>query len=74
MCLVNVTWVSQVTLVVKNWRAGAGNLRDIGSIPGGEDPLEKGKATHASILAWKIPRAEEPRGLQFIGWQRVRHD
>ena len=31
---------------------------------GGEDPLEKGKATHSSILAWRIPRTEEPGGLQ----------
>ena len=30
---------------------------------GPEDPLEKGMATHTSILAWKIPQAEEPDGL-----------
>ena len=30
---------------------------------GGEDPLGKGKATHSSILAWRIPRTEEPGGL-----------
>ena len=34
---------------------------------GREDPLEKGLATHSSILAWKIPWAEEPGGLQSIG-------
>jgi len=39
-----------------------------------EDPLEKGIATHSSILAWRIPRTEEPGGLQSIGSQRVRHD
>ena len=39
-----------------------------------EDPLEKGMATHSSILAWKIPWAEEPGGLQSMGPQRVRHD
>ena len=33
------------------------NVGDLGSIPGLEDPLEKGKATHSSILAWRIPRA-----------------
>ena len=38
---------------------------------GGEDPLEKGIATHSSILAWKIPWTEEPGGLQSIGLQRV---
>ena len=31
------------------------NAGDLGSIPGWEDPLEKGKATHSSILAWRIP-------------------
>ena len=41
---------------------------------GGEDPLEKGMATHSSILAWRIPRTEEPGGLQSMGFQRVRHD
>ena len=31
-----------------------------------EDPLEKEMATHSSILAWEIPRAEEPGGLQLV--------
>ena len=39
-----------------------------------EDPLEKGMATHSSILAWRIPRTEEPGGLQSMGLQRVEHD
>ena len=39
-----------------------------------EDPLEKGMATHSSILAWRIPWTEEPGGLQSMGSQRVRHD
>ena len=34
---------------------------------GQEDPLEKGMATHSSILAWRIPWTEEPRGLQSTG-------
>ena len=38
---------------------------------GWEDPLEKGIATHASILAWRILWTEEPGGLQSIGLQRV---
>ena len=42
--------------------------------PGGEDPLEKEMATHSSILAWKIPWAEEPGRLQSMGSQRVRHN
>ena len=41
---------------------------------GQEDPLEKEMATHSSILAWRIPRTEEPDGLQSIGSQRVRHN
>ena len=38
---------------------------------GQEDPLEKGMATHSSILAWGIPWTEEPGGLQSMGWQDV---
>ena len=41
---------------------------------GWEDPLEKGMATHASILAWRIPWTEEPDGLQSMVLQRVGHD
>ena len=41
---------------------------------GQEDPLEKGIATHSSILAWKIPWTEEPGGLWFMGSQRVGHN
>ena len=41
---------------------------------GREDPLEKGMATHSSVLAWRIPWTEEPGGLQSIGWQGVIHN
>ena len=41
---------------------------------GGEEPLEKGMASHSNILAWRIPWTEEPGGLQSLGLQRVRHD
>ena len=41
---------------------------------GWEDPLEKGMATHSSILAWGIPWTEETGELQSMGSQRVRHD
>ena len=41
---------------------------------GWEDPLEKGMATHSSILAWRIPWTEEPGGLQSMGSQRVGND
>ena len=41
---------------------------------GREDHLEKEMATHSSILAWEIPRTEEPGGLQSMGSHRVGHD
>ena len=41
---------------------------------GEEDPLEKEMATHSSIVTWKIPRTEEPGGLQSMESQRVGHD
>ena len=41
---------------------------------GQEDLLEKGKATHSSMPAWRIPWTEEPGGLQSLGSQRVRQD
>ena len=52
------------------------NTGDPGSIPGSgrEDPMEKGMVTHSGILAWEIPRTEEPGGLQSMGSQRVRYD
>ena len=45
------TGASQVVLVVKNLLANAGDVKDVSSIPGLEDPLEKEMATHSSILA-----------------------
>ena len=39
-----------------------------------EDPLEKGMATHSSILAWRIPWTEESGGLPSLESQSVRHD
>ena len=53
--------------MVKNLCADAGNT-DL------EGPLEKGMATHASNLAWRIPWTEEPGRLQSMGLQRVGHD
>ena len=75
-----------MALVVKNPPANARDIRDMGLIPGsGRFPgggnstllqysLEKAMAPHSSILAWKIPRTEEPGGLQSMGSQRVGHD
>ena len=41
---------------------------------GWEDPLEKERANHSSILAWRITWTEEPGGLQSMGSQRAGHD
>ena len=60
-----------MALAVKNPPANAGDIRDMGLILGQEDPLGKGMVTHSSILAWRIPRTEEPGGLQSMGLQRV---
>ena len=48
------------------------NAEDLQSL-GWEDPLEEDKASHSGILAWRIPRREEPGKLQSIGLQRVVH-
>ena len=63
--------VSQVALVVKNPPANARDVRDVGLIPGLGRSLEKGTATHSSILGWRIPWTEKPGGLQSMGSQRL---
>ena len=55
-------------------KESACNAGDPGLIPGLEDPVEKGMATHSSILAWRIPWTEETGGLQSMGSHRIRHD
>ena len=59
-------------LVGQTVKESACNTGDPGSIPG-EDPLEKGMATHSSILVWRIPWRVEPGGLQSMELQRVGH-
>ena len=60
--------------MVKNLPANAGDVKDVGSLPGlGRSP-GGGMAAHSSILAWRIPWTEEPGRLQSIGLHRVRHD
>ena len=49
--------------MVKNLPANVGNIRDLGSIPGREDPVEKEMETHSGILAWRILQTEKPSGL-----------
>ena len=41
---------------------------------GQEDPLEKGLATHSSMLAWRIPWTEEPGRMPVMGSQRAGHE
>ena len=60
---------SQVALVVKNLPTKGGGIRDEVRYLGWEDPLEKGMATHSSILAWRISWTEEPGRLQSMGLQ-----
>ena len=51
-----------------------GAAGDTGSIPGSEDPLKKGMATHSSILAWRIPWTKEPGGLYSMELQKIGHE
>ena len=66
MYIYKIFGASQVTLVVKNLPASAGDVRDLGSILGCKGPLEEGMVTHSSILAWRIPM---DRGA----WQAIVH-
>ena len=54
--------------VVKYSSVNAGDKRDVGSVPGSGDSLEKEMSTHPSILAWKISWTEEPGELWSMGW------
>ena len=60
--------------MVKKLPANAGDLRDVGSIPGSGRPLEEGMASHSTMFAWRMPRTEEPSGVQSMGLQRVGHN
>ena len=55
-------------------KESACNAGDLVQSLGWEDPLGEEMATHSSILAWRIPWAEEPGSLQPMGSQRVRHN
>ena len=68
-------FVSQVALVLKNLPASAGDIRDMGSIPGsGRSPGGGHRQPTPVFLPGEIPWTEEPGRLQSIGLQRVRHD
>ena len=65
---------SQVGLVVKKPPVKAGDLKDVGTIPGWGRSPEEGMAIHSSILGWRISWAEQPGGIEAIGSQRVGYD
>ena len=67
----NNKWAFLVAQIVKNMPTM--QETQVWSL-GQNDPLEKGMATHSSILAWRIPWTEEPRGLQSTELQWVRHN
>ena len=68
LSLSRASWVAQMVKHLPTmWEIWVRSL-------GGEDPLEKERATHSSIHAWKIPRTEEPGELRSMVSQRVRHD
>ena len=68
------SWASQVVKVVKNTPANPRDIRNTALSLGQEEPLEEGTATYSIVLAWRIPRTEEPRGLQSMESQRAGHD
>ena len=71
MAVTTITWAFLVAQMVKTPPAmQETRVRSLGQ----EDPLEKGRATHSSILAWRIPWTEEPGRLQSMASQRVGHD
>ena len=65
------TWASLMAQMVKNLPTMHETQVQF---RGREDPLEKGMATHSSVLAWRIPGTGEPGGLPFMGSHRVGHD
>ena len=66
-----IIWASLVAPMVKNLPAMQETW--VQSL-GWEDSLEKGMATHSSILHWRIPLTKEPGGLQSMGSQRIEKD
>ena len=64
MCFPNISGVKNLLAMQEPQEKGVRSL-------GWEDPLEKGMATHSSVLAWRIRWKEEPGRLQSMGFQRV---
>ena len=75
--MMNCSWTSltsQVMLVVKNLPSTAGDMRNMGSIPGSGWFPGEGHGNRLQYSLWRIPRTEKPDSLQSMGLQRVRHD
>ena len=60
--------------LVKNLSTTAGDIGDLGSVPGSGRSPGEGMTIHFSILAWKIPWTEELSRLQSMGLQRIGHN
>ena len=75
-CILNCIFIYElVFFILKACNVGTSLVVQWLSLPTkAGDTLEKEMATHSSTFAWKIPWMEEPRRLQSVGWQRVRHD
>ena len=56
--------------MLPRWLDGEASVCNAGGL-GQEEPLEEGMAPHSSLLAWRIPRTEEPGGLWFMGSQEL---
>ena len=65
------TGAPQVTLLVENLPANAGDVRDTSGTPGSERPPGGAHGIPPGILAWRIPWTEEPGGLQSMWLHRV---
>ena len=77
--IVDITFIqtnrnNYVAQLVKNPPTSAGDVRDVGSIPGQECPLQKEMAICSGILAQETPWTEECGTQQPMGWRRVKHD
>ena len=68
LSLLAETWTSQVALVVKNPPANAGDIRDVGLIPGSGRSPGEGNGNPLQYSCLRIPWTEEPGGLLFMGW------
>ena len=73
-CLCSIKEVFPSSSVVKNLPAMQETQETRVQLLGREEPLEKGMATHSSILAWRIPWAEEPGGLHTVHGVTKSHD